>query len=62
MGVGIMRDETLKRRDLNSSHTLGCVGRNNSERGSGFSGHGGNVRSVVVYYESIKREVQIKSI
>ena len=25
MGVGIMRDETLKRRDLNVSHTLGYM-------------------------------------
>ena len=24
MGVGVMKDETLKRRDLNVSHTLGC--------------------------------------
>jgi hypothetical protein len=27
MGVGIMRDETVKRRDLNDSHTLGSTGR-----------------------------------
>jgi hypothetical protein len=27
-----MRDYTLKRRDLHSSHTLGCPGRNNSDQ------------------------------
>ncbi len=27
VGVGIMRDETLKRRDLKHSDTLGCVGK-----------------------------------
>ena len=27
MGVGVMRDQTLKLRELNASHTLGCVGR-----------------------------------
>ena len=28
MGVGIMRDYTLKRRDLNFLYTLGSAGRN----------------------------------
>ena len=27
MGVGVTRDQTLKRRHLNASHTLGCVGK-----------------------------------
>jgi hypothetical protein len=31
MGVGVMRDETLKRRDPNVSDTLGCEGRKNSK-------------------------------
>jgi hypothetical protein len=44
MGVGIMRDETLKRRDLNASHTLGCVGRNNSKPSIRSSGHAGGTR------------------
>jgi hypothetical protein len=44
MGVGIMRDQTLKRRDLNSSHTLGCAGRNNIKPSSGSSGHAGGTR------------------
>jgi hypothetical protein len=39
MGVGIMRDLTLKRRDLNTSHTLGCTGSKNSKHTSGSSGH-----------------------
>jgi hypothetical protein len=34
-----MRDQTLKRRDLNTSHTLGWSGRNNSESRNGSSGH-----------------------
>ena len=38
MGVGKMRDETLKRRDLNVSDTLGYTGRNNSMSSSGSSG------------------------
>ncbi len=33
---------TLKRRDLNDSHTLGYVGRNNSETSIGSSGHTGD--------------------
>jgi hypothetical protein len=41
MGVGIMKDSTLKRRDLNSSPTLGSVGRNNSKTRTGSSGHVG---------------------
>ena len=41
MGVGIMRELTLKRRDLNSSCTLGCAGRNNSNPSIGSSGHPG---------------------
>ena len=36
MGVGIMTDETLKRRDLNVSHTLGYAGRNIASLGSGL--------------------------
>jgi hypothetical protein len=38
MGVGVMRDQTLKRRDLNASHTLGCVGKTYSKHGSGHAG------------------------
>ena len=38
MGVGLMRDQTLKRRDLNTSHTLGCVGKTYSKHGSGDAG------------------------
>jgi hypothetical protein len=38
IGVGITRDYTLKRRDLNSSHTLGYVGRNNINPSTGSSG------------------------
>ena len=45
MGVGIMRDYKLKRRDLNSSHTLGCSGRNDSKTCIGSSGHAGDTRS-----------------
>jgi hypothetical protein len=41
MGVGIMRDYTIKRRNLNVSHTLGCVSRNNSKPSIGSSGHSG---------------------
>ena len=37
MGVGIMRDETLKRRDLNASHTLGCVGKTYRKTSGGHS-------------------------
>ena len=77
MGVGIMRDYTLKRRDLNSSHTLGCAGRNNSKSSIGSSGHVGGTRPgqtrkkpkdlsvrerIVVYYEEIKRELYRKRI
>ena len=35
----------LKRRDLNASHTLGRVGRNNSKTSNGSSGHAGGTRS-----------------
>jgi len=45
MGFGIMRDETLKRRDLNSSYPLGSTGRNNSKSCIGSSGHAGGTRS-----------------
>ncbi len=31
--------------DLNVSHTLGCVGRNNMKPSSGSSGHAGGTRS-----------------
>ncbi len=44
VGVGIMRDETLKQRDLNDSDTLGCEGRNNSKSSIGSSGHVGDTR------------------
>jgi hypothetical protein len=44
MGVGIMRDSTLKRRDLNVSYTPGCPRRNNSKSSSGSSGHVGDMR------------------
>jgi hypothetical protein len=37
-GVGIMRDQTLKRRDLNASHTLGYADRKNSKSSIGSSG------------------------
>ena len=33
-----MRDETLKRRDLNSSYTLGSVGKTYSKTSSGHTG------------------------
>ncbi len=39
MGVGIMRDHTLKRRDLKVSYPLGWTGRNNSKSSNGSSGH-----------------------
>ena len=45
MGVGIMRDKTLKRRDLNVSHTLGRTGGNNSKSCIGSSGHVGGTRT-----------------
>ena len=35
----------LIRRDLNSSHTLGCTGRNNSKSSSGSSDHAEGTRS-----------------
>ena len=44
MGVGIMRDSTLKRRHLIVSHTLGCAGRNNSNPSIGSDGHAGSTR------------------
>jgi hypothetical protein len=44
MGVGIMRDETLKRRNLNSSYTLGCEGGNDSKPSIGSHGHYGATR------------------
>ncbi len=34
-----IRDYTLKRRDLNVSHTFGCTGRNNSKSSIGSTGH-----------------------
>jgi hypothetical protein len=39
MGVGVMRDKTLKRRDLNVSHTLGSTRIKNSNPNDGSSGH-----------------------
>ncbi len=36
MGVGIMRDETLKQMDLNSSYTLGYVGKTYSKPSLGY--------------------------
>jgi len=33
-----MRDETLKRRDLNVSYTLGCGGKTYSRTSSGHTG------------------------
>ena len=44
MGVGVMRDESLKRRDLNSSHTLGSSGKKNSKPNIGIHDHPGNTR------------------
>jgi hypothetical protein len=44
MGVGLMRDYTLKRRDLNTSHTLGYTGRKNSTPSIGSHGHTGGTR------------------
>ena len=38
MGVGKIRGLTLKRRDLNVSHTRGCAGRNNKKSSFGSSG------------------------
>jgi hypothetical protein len=35
-----------KTKDLNVSHTLGCVGRNNSKSSIGFDVHSGDTRSV----------------
>ena len=46
MGVGIMRDSTLKRRDLNVSYTLGHTGRNNSNTSIGSHGHVGGTSPV----------------
>jgi hypothetical protein len=40
MGVGIMRDETLKRRDLNVSHTLGKTYSNLSSGHTGLRSPG----------------------
>ena len=40
-----MRDSTLKRRDLDTSQTLGCVGRKNNKTSNGSSGHSGGTRS-----------------
>ncbi len=37
-----MRDESLKRRDLNVSHTLGCTGRKNTNPSIGSHGHVGD--------------------
>ncbi len=43
MGVSIMRDLTSsKRRDLNTSHTLGCEGRIHSKPNNGSSGQVGD--------------------
>ena len=42
MGVGIIRDYTIKRRDLNTSDTLGSVGRHNSKPSIGSHGHSGD--------------------
>jgi len=39
-----LNGKTELRRDLNASHTLGCVGRNNSNPSSGSSGHAGDTR------------------
>ena len=44
MGVGVMRDSSLKRRDLHASHTLGCAGRKNSKPNIGIRGHSGGTR------------------
>jgi hypothetical protein len=38
MGVVIIRDETLNRRDLNSSDTLGCTGKTYSKFSGGHTG------------------------
>ena len=38
MGVGIMRDEEQKSRDLNTSHTLGYTGKTYSKSSSGHTG------------------------
>ncbi len=37
-------EQTIRKRDLNVSHTLGCVGRNNSKSSIGSSGHTGVTR------------------
>ena len=46
MGGTSCHNERLnsKRRDLNTSHTLGSVGRNNSNPSNGSSGHAGGTR------------------
>ncbi len=41
---GIMRDETIKRRDLNVSLTLGYEGRKYNKSSSGTCGHTGGTR------------------
>ncbi len=50
MGVSVMRDSILKRRDLNSSYTLGCVGKKNSKTSDGSSGHAGDKRSGLGFF------------
>jgi hypothetical protein len=56
MGVSIMRDETLKRRDLNVSHTLGCPGKTYSKPSSGHEhARGLGVRLERVYLFIINR-------
>jgi hypothetical protein len=53
MGVGVMRDETIKGRDLNSSHTLGCVVKHTVSVVVVTQEAGGLVRlarNLVVYY------------
>jgi hypothetical protein len=40
MGVGVMRDKSLKRRNLNVWHTLGDAGRKNSKTNIGIHGLG----------------------
>ena len=63
MGVDVMRDQTLKRRDLNSSPTLGCVGKTDSKPNpSGLDGEGDSrlgQRGCVCCVYAIERSVNM---
>ncbi len=68
MGVGVMRDQKIKLRDLNTSTrsihwvvkgTGTSKDRDETERKNGQHGPSHTVE-IVVYYESTKRELKIK--